>query len=159
MDLLPAIEDAFAWRVRPDVLTDSKQLSDAELDDVLAISRLDWREVTSEKWEQYFDVICWLSPLAFCFYLPGIFKATIDDNEPNLIVVGSIVSMLDRSPKPEWWDDFFLPRWTLLTEPECRVTQEWILWLSNFGNAALSDDALERSLQTLELLISKRGKK
>lgn len=52
--------------------------------------------------------IFWLAPEAFCYYLPGIFSAGIKENKPWLVVNQSLVDMLDRSPDPDAWDDFFL---------------------------------------------------
>jgi hypothetical protein len=156
LNILNAIQRAFAGRSRPATLTDSHELTLMELAELESFSRLNWDQVTCADWEKYFDVVNWFSPDAFCYYLPGICGATIAENEPNLIVVSSILSMLDRSPKPEWWDDYFIARWTHLTEQECRAIQEWILWLSAFDAFSYSDDSLTRALQTLDLLIDNK---
>lgn len=158
MNLLNSIREAFGWRSRPAILSDSKELTTTELSNLLTICLLKWDEVTSNDWEQFFDVVSWFSPEAFCYYLPSIYKASIEENNPNLIVVAHILYMLDRSPTPEWWDDFFLARWPLLTEQEYKVTQEWIWWLSSLKNSSYSDDTLMRALQTIELLIAKSRK-
>jgi len=60
--------------------------------------------------------------------------------------------MLDRSPDPATWDDFFVPRWTQLTPAECEATQAWILWLSSFGESSYFENSLDRAFDTLELL-------
>lgn len=148
--------EAFQWRIRPIVISDSIHLSKYELDDLLFITSFDWNEITGELWEKYFDVISWFSPDAFCYYLPSIIKVSIEESQPNLIVVESIVYMLDRNPEPEWWDEFFLKRWTLFTIQECKAIQEWIFWLSSFNKSNHDDDSLERALETIELLISRK---
>ncbi|WP_156829853.1 hypothetical protein [Methylovulum miyakonense] len=151
-ELINSIKSAFGWRSRPAILSNSKQLSSGDKSDLLTIGNLKWEEVTCEDWEKNFDVISLFSPEAFCYYLPGVYKASIEENLANLIVVSNIIDSLDRSPTPEWWDDWFLKRWPLLTLPEYKVTQDWIWWLSSFKNSQFSDDSLMRALHTIELL-------
>jgi hypothetical protein len=64
--------------------------------------------------------------------------------------------MLDRSPDPNSWDEFFIARWPLLTARECEATQAWILWLSSFDDGSYSEIALARAFDTLELLKERR---
>lgn len=158
-DLVLALQEAFQWRARPKLMTESKQLSSHEIDELSTLAHFDWPELTGETWEKCFDAIFLFSPEAFCYYLPGLIKVSFEEREPNLISVSSIVGMLDRSPTPEWWDDFFLARWPLLTVAECKVVQEWLLWLSSLDNSSYSDDSLERALDTVSLLIKLREKK
>lgn len=146
--------EAFAGRTRPIVMTNSLELSKDDLDDLLCIACFDWNELTGEHWEKYFDVTSWFSPEAFCYYLPSIIKVSIEEHQPNLIVVDSIIWALDRSPRTESWDELFLQRWPLLSIDECRSIQEWVFWLSSFSNSNLVDDSLARAVETLELLIS-----
>lgn len=143
-------------RARPRVLTDSVELSPNEYESLSFIGALSSEKVTSENWERYSDVISWLSPEAFCYYLPGILEASIKDDKPTLIVVESIIAMLDRSPTPEWWDRFFLDRWILFTKKEFNVIQEWIVWLSSIDPPAFDDDSLIRALHTIDLLRNNR---
>lgn len=150
--LIKYVKEAFSWRKYKICFTDSNQLSADEMESVLFISKLHWEDTSSDMWERCFDVISWLSPLAFCYYLPGIMISAIKDNEPDLIVVISIISMLDRSPNPDYWDEFFIKRWTLLTPDECSVVQRWIFWLSSF-TTSMNSDSLIRALETLDLLI------
>lgn len=155
MNLLNEIADAFSWRDKPSIITDSVSLTEDEKNSLLAITQVDWRNVTADMWEKHFDALSWLSPTAFCYYLPSIYKATIEESVPNLIVTSSLVGMLDRTPNPEWWDDFFLERWPLLTINECKITQEWILWLADFRDLTFNNGGLDRALDTIDLLISK----
>jgi hypothetical protein len=158
INLLNRIQAAFETRNRPVVFTDSSELTATELADLETVIQLEWNEVTCTDWENYFDVISWFSPEAFCYYLAGIYKASIVEKQPNLIVITNIIGMLDRSPNIEWWDDFFLKRWPLLTQKECEATQEWILWLASFESLSVDLDSLERALQTIDLLITQKNK-
>lgn len=152
MNLLTKIHTAFSWRSRPQVLAVSNALSSSELATLDVFSCQSWRDINGDLWEKYFDVMTLLSPEAFCYFLPGILKASVEEEEPNLIVAVSIVEMLDRSPDPAWWDEFFLARWPNLSRSECLVLQEWLYWLAKFKRRSVSDDSLERAVQTVELL-------
>lgn len=156
MNLVSAIQQAFQWRVSPVLLSDSKELTKQELADLSYISKFSWNEITGDQWEKYFDVTNLLSPEAFCYFLPGLMKASLEENQPNLISVVNIITMLDRSPKPDWWDDFFVARWPLFTLSEYKVIQDWIFWLASSENSSHSDDSLERALETLDLLIKQK---
>jgi hypothetical protein len=150
--LIQSAADAFGWRSPPDKLTDSVQIGAEDMADLVTFARNSWAETTVVLWEQHFDVIHYFSPLAFCYYLPGVIKATVEANEANLVVVGSVIGQLDRSPTPAWWDDHFLSRWPLLTAPELDVMQAWIIWLTTCGHNPFWQGELDRAFDTLSLL-------
>lgn len=155
MSLLAIINDAFQWRKRPAQFAELVKLSEDELSELSAITCLEWTEVTAEIWEKNFDVISILSPEAYCYYLPGVMKASVEDGYSNLVVVSNVIAELDRSPTPEWWDDFFLSHWPKFTVPEYKAIQEWIFWLSSLENSPYTDDSLDRALETINLLIKR----
>jgi len=41
----------------------------------------------------------------------------------------SLIGLLDHSPEPDFWDDFFLPRCKLLTTAEIEAVAAWVCWL------------------------------
>ncbi|MBJ9655201.1 MULTISPECIES: hypothetical protein [Burkholderia] len=149
------IFEAFGWRKKPDILIGSSELTCDEVDGVHAIGAYEWGETTGDLWEKYNDALSWFSPEAFCYYIPGVMVSSINDNEPNLIVVNNLVGMLDRTPNPSWWDDFFVERWPLLTTKECGVLKEWLAWLSSFENSSIDKNSFYRALETVDLLISR----
>jgi hypothetical protein len=146
------IEEAFSHRRMPLLFVVPEQLADHEYDDVMSFWGRPWSSVTALQLEKHFDAIFWFTPEAFCYYLPGIFSAGINENKPWLIVNHSLVNILDRSPDPALWDEFFLTRWSQLTGKECEVAQEWILWLASFDEGSYSESSLSRAFDTLELL-------
>ncbi|HEV7237954.1 MAG TPA: hypothetical protein VGQ36_01860 [Thermoanaerobaculia bacterium] len=146
------IEEAFNHRRMPMLFLVSEQLAAHEYDDVMSFWGKPWPRVTGAQLEKYFEAIFWFTPEAFCYYLPGIFIAGILESKPWLIVNHSVVNMLDRSPDPASWDDFFFARWSQLTARECEASQAWILWLSSFKDGTYSEIALDRAFDTLELL-------
>lgn len=152
MNTLQLIEEAFRHRRMPASFLISEQLAAHELDDVMSFWGKPWSCVTGAQLEKYFEAIFWFTAEAFCYYLPGILSAGIRENEPGLIVNHSLVNMLDRSPEPGSWDDFFVARWSQLTARECEATQAWTLWLSSCGDSSYSEIALARAFDTLELL-------
>jgi hypothetical protein len=146
------IEEAFSHRCMPRVFLVSEQLAAHEREDVMSFWGKPWSCVNGLQLEKYFDAISWFTPEAFCYYLPGIFTAGINEKKPWLIVNHSLVNMLDRSLDVASWDDFFFARWSQLTTRECEATQEWILWLSSFEDTSYSEVSLARAFDTLDVL-------
>jgi hypothetical protein len=151
VNTLCLIEEAFGHRRMPRLFVPSETMAAHERDDVMAFWGKPWSAVTGSQLEKHFDAIFWFTPEAFCYYLPGIFTAGITERKPWLIVNQSLVNMLDRSPDPLSWDDFFYARWSQLTASECEATQAWILWLSSF-DVQDEESSLARAFDTLELL-------
>jgi hypothetical protein len=151
VNTLRFIEQAFRHRQVPILFSVSEELAVHELDDVMSFLGKPWSSITATQLERHFEVVYWLTPDAFCYYLPGIFSAGIKENKPSLIVNHSLVGMLDRSPTPDSWDDFFEARWLQLTPMECEATQEWLLWLASFENSH-SEHSLTRAFETLQIL-------
>lgn len=146
------VRRAFDGRVRPSSATESSELTHDERAELEEMFRLDWRETTSAHWERLAEVVSWLSPEAFCYYLPGILIATLDEYRPNLIAAGSVLFMLDRTPSTDMWDDFFFARWTRLNREELEAVGAWVTWLSTLDNFMLDDTSLTRALLTIDLL-------
>jgi hypothetical protein len=149
---LEAIERAFAHRRPPSIMTDSKQLSDSEYEEVMSFEGLGWQDVSFDLVERCSDAVFWFSPEAFCFYLPGLLAAGLRERRVDANAYDSLIGMLDRSPNPDYWDDFFLPRWTLLTAEEVNVVGAWIQWLQSIEPEAFHPNTYERALETLDLL-------
>jgi hypothetical protein len=152
MSVLNKFQLAFRDRTRPGILTMSDQLDAAEYADVMALSGKHWSEIDCTFLEKHFEVINWLSPKAFCYYLPGICCAGVKQNRPDLPIYSSIIGMLDRSPDPQNWDTFFVERWPLLNKVECEAMQEWVLWLSSEGGQYFYDNTVSRAFDTLEFV-------
>jgi hypothetical protein len=92
------IEEAFNHRRMPLLFLVSEQLAAHEHDDVMSFWGHSWVSVTGLQLDEHFDAIFWFTPEAFCYYLPGIFTAGINENNLWLIVNHSLANMLDRSP-------------------------------------------------------------
>ncbi len=149
---LELIEKAFAERRRPAVMSDSRQLSDVEYDEVMSFEGLDWREVDFDLVERSADAVFWFSPEAFCYYLPGLLAAGIEADRTDSNAYDALVGMLDHSPEPDYWDDFFRPRWTLLTALEIDAVAAWIDWLALKEPDVAGGDIRTRTQDTLTLL-------
>lgn len=148
---LDLIRDAFAERPRPEVMTTSLQLSDLELAEVMAFHGMRWQEVTFDHVERYGDAVYGFAAEAFCYYLPGILSACLREGRWNANVCDSLINMLDRSPEPYYWDDFFLPRWPRLSDVELDAVAAWTSWLE-LVRPEVFDNAYERVREQLRLL-------
>ncbi|MEF9387333.1 DUF6714 family protein [Ralstonia solanacearum species complex bacterium KE056] len=148
------IRAAFDARHRPNKATESSELTKDEQAALAEIMALDWRDTTASKWEKLADVVSWLSPEGFCYYLPGILVSTLEERCPNLMAACSVLFMLDRTPAVELWDDFFLERWRRFTVAELEAIATWIDWVSTEDGVVLDDVALTRALLNIDLLVS-----
>jgi hypothetical protein len=155
MSVSEQVRAAFSQRTRPDKATESSDLTKDEHAALYEIFQRDWRETTAAEWERLFDVVSWLSPEAYCYYLPGIMLATIERNQPNLIASASVLFAIDRTPSIELWDDFFVARWTLFNREELEAIKAWIYWLSTFDDFMLDDTSQARILVNIDLLLAK----
>ena len=149
---LELINAAFADRVPPSIMTVSKQLSDIEYDEVMSFEGRRWQDTTFAQVAQNQDAVYWFSPEAFCYFLPGILAAGLRENRWDTNAYDAVVGQLDRSPDPDSWDDFFLPRWTLLTAPEIHAVGAWVSWLEAVQPDAYHNNTYERARETLLLL-------
>jgi hypothetical protein len=149
---LELIALAFADRAPPSVMTDSKQLSDCEYEEVMSFEGRRWQDISFEQVQRSADAVFWFAPQAFCYYLPGIMAAGLKENRWESNAYDSLIGMLDRSPEPNFWDDFFLPRWTLLTLAEIEAVAAWAKWLEMVLPDAFYGNTYERVQETLRLL-------
>jgi hypothetical protein len=75
VNTLRLIEEAFSHRRTPGLFLVSEQLAPHECADVLTFWGKPWSSVTGLQLEKHFEAIFWLTPEAFCYYLPGILSA------------------------------------------------------------------------------------
>ncbi len=143
---------AFADRPPPALLTDSQQLSDFEHDEVMVFDQMRWQDIELAHVEQAADAVFWFSPEAFCYYLPGFLLAGLRENDVGSNAFDSIIGCLDRSPEPDYWDDFFRPRFTRFTVPELDAILAWVCWMEMVQPDAFHDTTYQRVRDTLELL-------
>ena len=149
---LEMINVAFAERAPPSVITDSLQLSDIEYEEVMSFDGMRWQDVTFEQVDLNSDAVFWFAPEAFCYYLPGILAASLKAGHWGANAYDSLIGMLDRSPEPAYWDDFFQPRWTLLSAAEIAAVAAWVRWAENVEPDWFHANTYERVQGTLALL-------
>lgn len=149
---LERIESAFAGRRKPTVMSDSLQLSDLESEEVMSFADLRWPEVTFDQVDRNSDAVFWFAPEAFCYYLPGFLTASLSADRCDANAYDALIGMLDRTPEPEHWDDFFAPRWTRLSGAELEAVAAWVRWLAAVEPDAFHANTYERALETLRLL-------
>ena len=155
---LDVIGKAFADRAPPSAITDSMQLSDVEYDEVMSFDGMVWRDVAFDQVEKNADAVFWFSPEAFCYYLPGLFAAGLKDNRWDTNAYDSLIGMLDRSPEPDYWDDFFRPRWPLLSHQEIEAVRSWVRWFESVLPDAFRSNTYQRVDDTLTLLQAVRDR-
>jgi hypothetical protein len=146
------IEDHFSPRQPPSTITDSLQLTDVEYEEVTHFEGMDWHDIEFWQAESRADAIFWFSPQAFCYYLPGFLAAGLKSNRADSNAYDAIINMLDRSPEPAHWDEFFQPRWTLFSDLEIVAIEAWVRWFAKLYPDAFYANTYERVFDTLDLL-------
>jgi hypothetical protein len=149
---LELIGSAFSGRDVPAILTDSMQLSDVEYEEVMSFEGMRWEDVTIDQVRDYSDAVFWFAPEAFCYYLPGFLAASSRADGLDANAFDALIGMLDRSPEPAYWDDFFAPRWTLLSAPELDAVVAWVDWFESVEPESFHDGTYDRARETLRLL-------
>lgn len=151
MKIIAFIEQAFSARRQPEIVVIPNYPETDEYLDALQFRAKTWQSLCAEDWDKYPAAVYGFSPEAFCYFLPSILSIGIREQCPYLLVNYSLIEMLDKSPEPSLWDQFFIDRWPNLTQKECEAIQKWILWLTT--SDIFSDDTCTRAYETLELLI------
>jgi hypothetical protein len=149
---LDLINDAFTNRAPPLVLTDSMQLTDCEYADVMSFEGLGWQDISFSHVERCPDAVFWFSPDAFRYYLPGILAAGLKENRWDSNAYDALIGSLDRTPRPDYWDDFFLPRWPTLSAAQIDAVAAWVHWLAAVQPDVVYGNLYERVQDTLALL-------
>lgn len=149
------ISQAFSARLKPVRLTDAEELDESDRDAIRQASLLDWRDTDAEFWERNFELLSFLSPSAFCYYLPGMMVAAMEVGAQGIVVAHHLLSMLDRTPDPELWDDRFIARWCNLNRGELHAVVQWIDFLFNGECSILDETSQIRMMLTLDQLISR----
>lgn len=150
--VLATIQRAFAHRAPPATMTDSLQLSDVEYAEVMSFEGQTWSQIRFDAVERNSDAVFWFSPEAFAYFLPGFLSAGLRENRCDANAYDALIGMLDRSTEVEHWDDFFSPRFGLLTLPELRAFSAWVDWFETLQPDAFFPNTFDRARETLLLL-------
>ena len=149
---LELIRSAFANRDAPTEITVSKQSSGIEYEEIMRFDGLRWQDVSVILVEQASDSVFWFSPEAFCYYLPGALSAGLSAGRSDLMYFDALIGCLDRSPEPDYWDDFFYPRFTLLSSEEIDAVSAWARWMELLEPERYHEFTYQRVQGTLDLL-------
>lgn len=151
--LAAKIDAAFGWRAKPESVVKSGHPATFEYDEARCFEGLAREDVTSAFLAQSGDGFAFLDGEAFAYYLPAVL---LEDLRSGSDLVDGLIIGLDRSPVPEYWDDYFLERWPRLTTEELDAVKDWVLWLSAGADGRFAEDSLMRAYETLDLLRQRR---
>jgi hypothetical protein len=149
MSLEQDILAAFGWRPMPEIVTGRPEC-DTDGVDARAFAGKPWQDIDRQLWDKHWWGIFAFTPDAFVYYLPSIFTLSLAEPEWPSMAADCVTNCLDRSPDPDKWDEFFVPRFGQLRISELEVLRVWIETVVG----ALSDDpeVPERCLATVDLL-------
>lgn len=150
MILKDRVVSAFNRRVMPPRMELHTPSTTEELD-LLWFNGQNWRNITFEDWRKHPDAFYFFTPEAFAYYLQSIICISLKHFQEWFYPVDILLSILDRSPQVEYWDDFMLSRVGALYPEEYEVLKLWILWLSENSQIYPNID-LGRVFDTVDLL-------
>jgi hypothetical protein len=147
-----SIINAFSHRTLPESLIGTQPRDTTDRSVLESLQKLnDWM-IPISFLEQEYDFFTLIDGAAFCYFLPRTMLTSFNENRPDLLVVDSLISDLDRSPRKDYWDKYFIDRWPRLTKPEVAVVSDLISWLSHTKDWAHNELSLIRAMETLDLL-------
>lgn len=150
MNFKERVEQAFGLLPPPGKVIEHDHHT-TEQQDALWFARRDWRHLSRDDWEAHRDAVYAFTPAAFQYFLPSILVLSLEAPDQWFWPADSLLQMLDRSPTPEYWDDFLMARLGALPIAVYDVLAEWLLALSEAGEAAMQA-SLGRAFDTIELL-------
>ncbi|MEZ5826815.1 MAG: hypothetical protein R3C97_19490 [Geminicoccaceae bacterium] len=126
----------------------------AEERDALWFGNKAWDEITWDDWERHPDAIYTFTPEAFVYDLPSVLCLSAENPDRWFWPADSLVKLLDRSPVPEFWDEFLLTRMLGLNTDQYEILKKWLLLLAEHGEQDFGD-SIGRAFDTVVLLQSK----
>jgi hypothetical protein len=152
---LDALRKAFPLEPipKPSELTESFG-SDVE-DDLSVLEGRSWDSIKPQDFRFHFEVVCWLSPKAFRYYLPSIIKCSLEElhSDNSLseteLVVDYTLRMLVKTEIEEI-EKRCQSIWKALSSEQIIVVRRWVQAL------ATCPDALSLSAESLNTAINLR---
>ena len=146
------IKEAFSSRKKPSIFLDPGKATsiDDDVKDVLWFCDKNVEFISLKDWNLHHGAFYAFNSEAFIYFLPNVLILSLGEDGDGLIPAGSFLDMLDRSPNPEYWDDFFVDRLCGLTKEEYSVIKEWLIEKSK--NSLWNEVSLGRAFDTVSLL-------
>lgn len=148
------IERAFAGRQRPaEMVSEPVLQDDSDVDDARWFAARDWRKLMWEDWRVRWCGVGHFTPEAFAYLLPSLMCVSLQRPDDSLMPVDYVIGWLDLSPDMLGIHDELIDRFSLLSDAEFEVFQEWLLVLSDFGQYGVTTsgegDELGRAFQAI----------
>ena len=86
-----------------------------------------WMDVRPILFKENFEVFCFFSPQAFCYYMPALVKCSLEDFNSCELATDSVIGLLNPQTSfsaeiAAWRRD----RWSHLTKEQFEVIVEWL---------------------------------
>ena len=107
-------------------------------------------------WQVHFSAYAAFPPDAFCYYVPSIIKNAILHDQSEFIPISSLLTSLDTSAIPEYWDAFFLDRFAKFNSDQCKLLFDWVNSIDP-RNGIIDDVSRDRILMTILTLEDQAG--
>lgn len=154
------IEAAFGERQKPAIITDSHQLTRGEKAAVMQLASMANEEVPIDFWRKSIDLISFLNPESFAYYMPSIMLSVSSDiaNGEYSFCFISLLNIFNRHPAPlQCWDDYSRKRVSLFSIAELGAIERWLWSLLETQRLTEADsDAVCRSIDVINTIIKEK---
>jgi hypothetical protein len=148
------ILNAFQERKQPTNIIRIEQRIFADTVDASYFSNKICANISWDDWSNHSDAIFTLSPEAFIYFLPSVLILSLENPLRWLGAADVVINSLNRSANYEYWDNWFLERFTNLTFQELDTITSWVEEMS-LVDTYTDQDGWMRVYQTLDLLKNK----
>lgn len=139
------VVDVFSSRQLSQNIVEEIKLSEFELLHLDKFLKVDINNIDSEVFEEYYEVLLWLNPQSFVFYLGILIKVTIREKSPEGVAVDLILQIIGAGVT-----NFAQSRFSLLHKAEIELIEEWIFWLSEYQSNPFRDEICMMALTQIE---------
>lgn len=145
LELIEQIQNSFKGRTKPFIT--SSEIARYEEEGLERFLKLDEFNYSGENLEEHYDILFFLNKSVLCYYLPFVLVVSLKEKEPDLLINGTIISMLGTN----YGDDEYRNEWGIFTLDEISAIKDWVMWLL-FNSSSLDEHAVSKAYENLSLL-------
>lgn len=147
IDLIEEIKISFQGRSKPSEEDICSQIDDYEQSEIEKFFKLNESDYTGEQLEEYYDILFLLSKDALCYYLPFILITGLKEKEPDLLINGAIITMLETSYSESQYSE----EWGVFSPDEIKAIKNWVMWLL-MNSSSIDEYAISKAFENLSLI-------
>lgn len=129
----------------------------ANVNDAAKLEALQDSEIDLIALEKLRDAFFELDPEGFAYFAPKLMQFILKEADLDSLALGNLTYPLDRSPTPEYWDEFILTHWIVMSPEELTVSGEFFSLLAELTSDLSDKSSYLRAANTIHLLKKSLG--